>query len=378
MMNADHRLRIGLVSVWFERGQAYVTKMIRDSIADQCQTFVFARTGVVYDRQILETRGYWEVPNLTTHPDYQIPPEVLHNWVQDNRLDLVIFNEEYDFRLCQAVKQAGARAVTYLDYYTDDWSPAMGLYDLVLCSNLRTYNLVKDLCRAHYMGWAVDSDLFRPGPAHEAGYTFFHNAGWLGIQYRKMTPACLLAFDAISRHLPQATLLVHAQAGLDKLPPQAVKIIEHNARITYRVETLPAPGLYHLGRIMVFPTKLEGLGLPLFEALACGLPVIATDAPPMNEFIKPDYNGLLVPISMQVTRSDHIAYPEEIINLNRLALAMAQLAADPDRVTRMSRNARQYAKSELRVSRLGASVMEALGGLMNRPRATAPQPGDLP
>ena len=75
-------LKIGFVSIWFERGQSYVTKTLRDVIAKNHETFVFARTGGVYGQPRLEVQGYWDVPNLTTYQDYQIPPEVLTQWIR--------------------------------------------------------------------------------------------------------------------------------------------------------------------------------------------------------------------------------------------------------------------------------------------------------
>ena len=134
-----------------------------------------------------------------------------------------------------------------------------------------------------------------------------------------MTPAVITAFDMVSKDLPEVTLLVHAQVGTDKLPPESAAIVARHPRITYHVGTEPAPGLYHRGRILVFPSKLEGLGLPLPEGLACGLPAIATNAPPMNEFVIEGYNGLLVDVERTVTRADNIAFPETIVSTHDLA-----------------------------------------------------------
>lgn len=333
-------LKIGFVSIWFERGQAYVTKTLRDVIAQEHETFVFARTGGVYGRPMLQTDGIWAVPNLTIFNDYSIPHEVIGKWIDDNAIDAVIFNEEYDWSLVDFCKKKGTKVITYLDYYKDDWKPYMYLYDTVLCSTKRTFNLVKDFCNAYYVGWGIDTELFKPLNNDEEKYTFFHNAGWLGINYRKMTPAVILAFDAISRHNPDVTLFIHAQAEPEKLPPQIVNIVHNNTRITYHVETVPAPGLYHKGSILVFPSKLEGLGLPLLEGMACGLPAIATDAPPMNEFVQDDYNGLLVKVAQRLTRQDNIAFPEEIVDMNDLVFKMDYLIKNPELVYKMQNNAR--------------------------------------
>jgi glycosyltransferase involved in cell wall biosynthesis/Flp pilus assembly protein TadD len=369
------RLNIGFVSIWFERGQSYVTKMIRDVIASRHRTFVFARTGGVYGQPMLETAGTWHVPDLTTYPDYEIPGHVIQEWIRNNRLDAVIFNEEYDWNLVRAAKGTGIKVITYLDYYKDDWKPHMGLYDAVLCSTKRTYELVKGLCRAHYMGWAVDNRMFHPRDDGGKKFTFFHNAGWLGINYRKNTPAAIVAFDAISKHLPDVDLFIHSQVEIEKLPPQIAGIVRQNPRIIYHVETTPAPGYYHKGRIMLFPTKLEGLGLPLFEALACGLPVIATDAPPMNEFIRHGENGLLVRVAEVVTRQDDIAFPETLVDVRELALKMAALAQDEDRVVRLGLNARNDALTALSPAALGQRISEILHGLFNAAERNRIPPG---
>lgn len=334
------KLNIGFVSVWFERGQSYVTKTLRDVIAKEHETFVFARTGIVYGRQMLENQGCWNVPNLTTFSHYLIPTNVLTQWIHNNDLRMVIFNEEYNWNQVVAVKDTGVQVLTYLDYYKENWKKYLGFYDAVLCSTKRTFLMVKDFCNAHYIGWGIDTELFRPGDNEDKKYTFFHNAGWLGLNYRKMTPSVIIAFDAVSHSLPTATLFIHAQAGLEKLPAEVVNIVRNNPRITYHIETVPAPGLYHKGHILLFPSKMEGLGLPLLEGLACGLPAIATDAPPMNEFIKDGYNGLLVKVATRVTRQDNIAFPEEIVDMADLMLKMESLGKNPELVQQLQVNAR--------------------------------------
>lgn len=71
--------------------------------------------------------------------------------------------------------------------------------------------------------------------------------------------------------------------------------------------------LYQRADIFVLPTRGECFAQVIPEAMACGLPVVATPVAAIPEMVEPEHNGLLVP-----PRS-----PEA------LAAALARLAADP-------------------------------------------------
>jgi len=55
--------------------------------------------------------------------------------------------------------------------------------------------------------------------------------------------------------------------------------------------------LYNICNIYVQPSYSEGFGLPILEAFKFNKPAIAVDAPPFNEIIKQNRNGILVPSS---------------------------------------------------------------------------------
>lgn len=52
--------------------------------------------------------------------------------------------------------------------------------------------------------------------------------------------------------------------------------------------------LYRASDALLFPTRYEGFGLPLLEAMAADCPVIATDIPVVREIVRHGENGLLV------------------------------------------------------------------------------------
>lgn len=56
------------------------------------------------------------------------------------------------------------------------------------------------------------------------------------------------------------------------------------------------PGIYQSADILLFPTVREGFGLAAAEAMACGLPVVATDCSSLPELIDEAKGGFLCPL----------------------------------------------------------------------------------
>jgi glycosyltransferase involved in cell wall biosynthesis len=94
------------------------------------------------------------------------------------------------------------------------------------------------------------------------------------------------------------------------------------------------PSYYALADLFVFPTLLEGFGLPLAEALACGTPVVTTDAGSSPEVVGP--GGLIVPAR------DPAA----------LARAINTLLADADLRQRLGRAGREWVLSRFNQQRM--------------------------
>ena len=46
--------------------------------------------------------------------------------------------------------------------------------------------------------------------------------------------------------------------------------------------------------VCLAPSRWEGLGLPLYEATAFGMPIITNDKPPMSEMVHDGRSGILV------------------------------------------------------------------------------------
>jgi len=53
--------------------------------------------------------------------------------------------------------------------------------------------------------------------------------------------------------------------------------------------------LYAAADVLLAPARDAGLGLSAMEAIACGLPIVATDIPAMRRLVEHERTGLLVP-----------------------------------------------------------------------------------
>lgn len=286
-----HCHKIGFVTLWYERGQAYVTKAIQDALDNQYNTFIFARNGGTIDKPMLQTTGEWEAPNLTTHQTYQIPHAVLKNWVVNNNLDVVFFNEEYDLGLVETAKQCGVKTVGYYVWELFDRQLATAckrLYDKIICPTRACYEKFKDMGmdNVEYIQWGVDLNLFKPieRPVNKR-IRFFHPAGWGGLHARRGTQFVIDAFQKLND--PNAELLIHTQNGSGIQESNNIKIISGTVP---REEIIK---MYQNADVAVLPSKWEGLGLTFLEAIGCGLPIITVDAPPMIEFVHNNKTGFL-------------------------------------------------------------------------------------
>jgi glycosyltransferase involved in cell wall biosynthesis len=91
--------------------------------------------------------------------------------------------------------------------------------------------------------------------------------------------------------------------------------------------------LLHTLDLFVLPSLFEGLPLSLLEAMAAGVPVLATDVPGSREVIEDGLNGRLVAAA----------------DVEALAAAMIELLADPSVAGQMAARGRETVRQSYNI-----------------------------
>jgi glycosyltransferase involved in cell wall biosynthesis len=342
-------MNIGIVTTWFERGAAYVSRQYLNALKNNHHVFIYARGG---EHHTIENSS-WDNKNVTwgKKTDLEVPMAIdlrdFKKWILRNNLDLVFFNEQQWWRPVLLCEELGIKTGAYVDYYTENTIPLFNIYDFLICNTKRHYNVFKWHSHCYYIPWGTDTNLFYPknyNPVKNGIVTFFHSCGM--SPDRKGTDILIKAFSQLQR---RSRLIVQTQVDLSEVFPRLNKIIENLRKSKYLEiyhKTVPAPGLYHLGDVYVYPSRLDGIGLTIIEALASGLPVITSDNPPMNEFID-DTNGLKIKISYLYSRSDGYYWPQCETDISDLVNKMEYYIKQIDKIPVFKRKARCYAEENL-------------------------------
>lgn len=338
------KLNIGIVTTWFERGASHVSKAYLDALSGHHNVFVYARGGEEYGRgDPVWDREYvtWGKRVRTGIPTYVKWKDFLA-WAERHDLDVIIFNEQQSWDVILRSLNLGILIGAYVDYYTPRTVPFFWIYDFLLCNTHRHYGVFKDHPQALFVPWGTDCELFSGDcePIKEGSTVFFHSSArsW----YRKGTDLVVEAFG----HVQGETRLIIHSDGLKK-HPSVMNIVEQDHRIEVIDKTVHAPGLYHLGDVYVYPSRLDGIGLTMAEALASGLPVIATANPPMDEFVVHGINGRLVPVERFQRRADDYYWDESVCSEEGLANAMQFYVDHRSQLSEFKSQARRYAEDHL-------------------------------
>ncbi len=186
-------------------------------------------------------------------------------------------------------------------------SPQWRNCDLFACPNEVCLKVVRSYGfeNAVLIPWVLDLARFPARVVRGPARHFVHNAGLIDPDDRKGTHEAIAAFQSVRQ--PDLRLTVRIQKG-EALSPG-------DSRIHLFSGNLPNPAaLYAEGDAFIQPSKLEGIGFMVLEAVASGLPVITLNHPPMNEWVRQPE------LLAQIRRLAYPAYSSAWIEHSRLRL----------------------------------------------------------
>ena len=103
------------------------------------------------------------------------------------------------------------------------------------------------------------------------------------------------AIPKVLQEVPAARFVIVGEGALEPSLKGQARRLGVSDRITFPGFRKDIPSFLSLFQVFVMPSHMEGLGTAILDALAMGLPVVATTAGGIPEMVKDGKNGLLVP-----------------------------------------------------------------------------------
>ena len=316
------KLSVGFLSYWgIGRGLAEVTRCYAKMLQDDCNVFILKQGTNKINSEFKNINC-----KVTEHPEYLVDEETFRNWIKENKIDVVVFNE-YDqwtenpvdlVKICQGYK-VKTIGFLVLERLTHD---QLKRYDRIIVPTISYARRLRQMRfrTFNYVPMSIDLKEFEiTEMAPNDKFTFFHPAGYGGVHERKNTKAVIEAFKRLDPEMYKLIISTQKDLKLGELPKN-IELIEKDMS---RKELLK---LYQLADVTVLPSRWETIGIPILESLASGTPVITTNAPPMNEFVVNTQNGYTV--YCKPKKIEGINLPSMEVEIDDLARKMESINND--------------------------------------------------
>jgi hypothetical protein len=289
--------RVGILTPYERRrGLSTLARNIEWALDGRASVFPVRKLGRV-DAQFERVRA-WRADRELDHARVAARGTKLVRWLRE--LDVWIGVERSSPRVCAHCRGAGVKSVVVA---LPDWlpgEPATRVRELAEADACAVYGEAtarvlegEGLRNVVALPLALSAPLARARPTGAEVVVYF-NVGTGGPVDRRQVRLVLETFRALLPRHSALHLLVKlhpdARGSLGAIEPfhARMRVIDRE------VSNEQMRALLGEVDVTLFPSRFEGVGYPVLESLHAGVPVIATDAPPMNEIVVDERNGLLV------------------------------------------------------------------------------------
>ena len=263
-------MRLGVVS--YTNVNSGVGVVARD-IVDNAPVDSFLSVPTVKGRE------QWLERQVNGMPDSQTLNAYLDRFKPDILIGIETFFRPEVYAVCRKRGVKTCLIVMHEAYIEGRHSP-----DWFLCPTRVAFDRVGEPNKV-YFDWPIDVRPFTFTKRTEArrflhvmGYGSGARCGGSGFNRRQTREVCD-GFRSLPN--PDITLTVHCQEDWRQEYGHC-----EDSRVVYRLQNLPTPAEVYAGfDVLIQPDAYAGLNRPLLEAKACGMPVLTTDAAPMNELV---------------------------------------------------------------------------------------------
>lgn len=179
--------------------------------------------------------------------------------------------------------------------YTSKFKHACDVADLIIAISEQTkkdiihfFNIDERKIRVIYQSCADifhqqvdDLMLMKVRVKYKLPQKFLLNVGT--IEKRKNVMLILKSLKNLTEEIP-LVIIGRATSYVEELKDYLrIHNLEHRVIFLHKIEFEELPILYHLSEIFIYPSRFEGFGIPIIEALQCGVPVIAAKGSCLEE-----------------------------------------------------------------------------------------------
>lgn len=144
------------------------------------------------------------------------------------------------------------------------------------------------------------------------------------LEFQKAHDVLIKAFGLVASRLPDWKLVIAGEGRLKSELEQLVLSQGLEGRVIFTGNVTDIYALYRQASIFVMPSRFEGMGNVLLEAMSCGVPpIVSTASPGPLTYVEDGITGITVPVEDE----------------KALAAALTRLAADPGLRAELGRNA---------------------------------------